>query len=69
MRQLTREQQDCIALRFFMSMSTRETADILGKTENATAVLQVRAIAALRRHLSDAAISGLISSKLGASHG
>ena len=50
---LTPDQQDVIILRFFLSMSVRETAMILGKTENAVPVLQVRALAALRRQMAE----------------
>lgn len=59
---LTSDQQNVIVLRFFLTMSLKETGAFLGKTQNAVAVLQVRAIAALRRRLSPAALNRLISS-------
>lgn len=66
---LTRDQQDVLAMRFFLSMSLRETAEALGKTENAIAVLQVRALASLRRHMSKEAVSSIISSRRGGGRG
>ena len=58
---ITPDQQDVIVLRFFLVMSIKETSAILGKSENAVAVMQVRAIAALRRHLSAGTLKRLIS--------
>ena len=48
-RQLTPEQQDVIVLRFFLSKSTREVAQIMDKKENAVFALQFRAVNSLRR--------------------
>jgi RNA polymerase sigma-70 factor (ECF subfamily) len=59
--ELTPDQQDVIVLRFFLVMSIKETSAILGKSDNAVAVLQVRAIAGLRRHLSAGTLKRLIS--------
>lgn len=51
MRQLTREQQETLALRFGEGLSVEETAAILGKSLNAVKALQFRALEALRRVL------------------
>ncbi len=48
---LTDEQRDAIALRFFAGLSAREAAAAMGKQEGTIRGLQFRAIAALRRHL------------------
>ncbi|HEY9712820.1 MAG TPA: sigma-70 family RNA polymerase sigma factor [Chroococcales cyanobacterium] len=61
LQKLTPDQQDVIILRFFLALSIRETAQAVEKTENAVAVLQVRAIGALRRHLSDASLKKLLT--------
>lgn len=53
LKQLTRDQQDAIILRFFLAKSTPEIAAIMGKKENAIFALQFRAVKALRRYLSD----------------
>lgn len=58
---LTVDQQEVIVLRFFLLMSIKETAEILGKSEGAVPVLQVRAIAALRRHLSAGSLKRIVS--------
>jgi len=50
-RLLTPEQQDVIFLRFFLSKTTKETAQIMCKNENAVFALQFRAINTLRRRL------------------
>jgi len=47
--QLTREQQEVIALRFFNDCSLQEAAAALGKSVGAVKLLQHRALAALRR--------------------
>ena len=49
MQQLTDDQQQVIALRFFAGYSIAETAQVLDKTEGAVKALQYRAIASLRR--------------------
>ncbi|MGC8634911.1 MAG: sigma-70 family RNA polymerase sigma factor [Candidatus Limnocylindrales bacterium] len=49
---LTPDQQQVIACRFFGGLSTAETAQVLGRREVAVRALQFRAIAALRRGLA-----------------
>ena len=49
--QLTQEQQEVIALRFYNDCSLQETAAALGKSVGAVKLLQHRALAALRRQL------------------
>jgi RNA polymerase sigma-70 factor, ECF subfamily len=49
--QLTREQQEVIALRFYSDCSLQEAAVALGKSVGAVKLLQHRALAALRRLL------------------
>jgi len=49
--ELTEEQRDAIALRFFAGLSAREAAVAMGKQEGTVRGLQFRAIAALRRRL------------------
>jgi RNA polymerase sigma-70 factor (ECF subfamily) len=51
MRHLTESHRQVILLRFVQGLSHSETAQILGRTENATKVLQHRALKALRRSL------------------
>ena len=51
LRQLTDEQREAIALRFFAGLSAREAAEAMGKQEGTVRGLQFRAIAALRRQL------------------
>lgn len=53
--QLTEEQQHAIALRFGEGLSLRDTAEVMQKTEGAIKLLQFRALAALRRLLSEPA--------------
>lgn len=53
MKKLTEEQANVLALRFGSGLSLAETAAALGKKANAIKALQFRAIAALRRHLSE----------------
>ncbi len=48
---LTDEQRTVIELRFFAGLSSRETAEAMGKQEGTIRGLQFRAIAALRRAL------------------
>jgi RNA polymerase sigma-70 factor (ECF subfamily) len=48
---LTDDQRDAIALRFFAGLSARETAEAMGKQEGTVRGLQFRAIAAMRREL------------------
>jgi RNA polymerase sigma-70 factor (ECF subfamily) len=50
--QLTREQQEVIALRFFNDCSLQEAAAAMGKSVGAVKLLQHRALAALRRQLN-----------------
>jgi RNA polymerase sigma-70 factor, ECF subfamily len=49
--ELTDEQRDAIALRFFAGLSAREAAVAMGKQEGTVRGIQFRAIGALRRHL------------------
>ena len=51
--QLTQLQQQAIALRFLEGLSIRETAEIMGKTEEAVKALQYRGTNSLRRILED----------------
>jgi DNA-directed RNA polymerase specialized sigma24 family protein len=48
---LTDEQREAIALRFFAGLSAREAAAVMGKQEGTVRGLQFRAIAAMRRSL------------------
>ncbi len=48
---LTLDQQEVLIQRFFMALSAKETAQLLGKNETAVFSLQVRAISSLRRLL------------------
>lgn len=50
---LTREQADCVVLRFYSGYSTREIAAALGKSESAVYSLQIRAVASLRGYLQE----------------
>lgn len=47
---LTDLQQQVIALRFVVGLSVAETAEVMGRSENAVKNLQHHALAALRRH-------------------
>jgi RNA polymerase sigma-70 factor (ECF subfamily) len=49
--ELTEEQRDAIALRFFAGLSAREAGIAMGKQEGTVRGLQFRGIAALRRRL------------------
>jgi RNA polymerase sigma-70 factor (ECF subfamily) len=49
--ELTDEQRDAIALRFFAGLSAREAAVAMGKQEGTVRGIQFRAVAALRRRL------------------
>lgn len=51
MADLTKEQQDVIALRFGSNMAIRDVAQTMGKSEGAVKQLQARAIAALSKKL------------------
>jgi len=51
--ELTRDQRETIILRFYVGLSAREVAGLLGKTEQAIYALQVRALATLRRLLGE----------------
>jgi RNA polymerase sigma-70 factor (ECF subfamily) len=48
---LSREQQEVLVLRYFVGLSTPETAAVLGKHERAVYSLHARAIQALRKNL------------------
>ena len=52
--QLTFEQREVIVLKFFLGHENREIAAIMGKREGTVRALQMRALAAMRRQLSDA---------------
>jgi len=52
---LTREQQEVIVLRFFNDCSLQDAAEAMGKKVGAIKLLQHRALAALRRHMSPGA--------------
>jgi len=52
-RQLNREQQECIVLRFLHGFSVAETAQAMSKNEGAIKALQYRAVRALHRLLPD----------------
>lgn len=52
-RLLTEEQASVIALRYWADLSLKETADVLGKNENAVKQLQHRAVRALARILQE----------------
>ena len=56
--ELTDEQHDAIALRFFAGLSAREAAEVMGKQEGTVRGVQFRAIAALRRRLGLEATDG-----------
>jgi RNA polymerase sigma-70 factor (ECF subfamily) len=57
MADLTEDQQHVLALRFGQSMPIREVAKLINKSEGSVKMLQVRAIAALTRQLSEAEVS------------
>lgn len=52
MTELTDEQQNVLALRFGYGLPIKEVARTMNKSEGSVKMLQVRAIAALSRHLS-----------------
>ena len=52
MTELTKDQQDVIALRFGFEMAIRDVAKTLGKSEGAVKQLQARAVATLARKMS-----------------
>jgi RNA polymerase sigma-70 factor (ECF subfamily) len=52
MKHLTEEQQTVISLRFFADCSVEEASRAMGKSTGAVKVLQQRALASLRRHLT-----------------
>ena len=54
---LTQDQQEVLIQRFFMALSAKETAQMLGKNETAVFSLQVRAINSLRRLLGPKALA------------
>jgi RNA polymerase sigma-70 factor (ECF subfamily) len=49
--ELTEEQRETIALRFFAGLSAREAAEVMGRQEGTIRGLQFRAIATLRRRM------------------
>ena len=49
--QLRPEQAECVTLRFVQGLSLAETAEVMGKKENAVKQLQLRAVRALQRAL------------------
>jgi RNA polymerase sigma-70 factor, ECF subfamily len=51
--QLTKDQRETVVLRFYVGLSAKEVAAVLGKTEPAIYALQVRAVSALRRILHE----------------
>lgn len=51
--QLTEDQREVIAYRFFAELSPREISKVLGSREGAIRATQFRALGALRRHLAD----------------
>lgn len=51
LRDLTREQQEVIACRFFAGLTAREIGTVMGKREGTVRGLQFRALDALRRRL------------------
>ena len=51
LKELTTDQQHVLALRFGSGCSLAETAEIMGKKQNAIKQLQFRALAALRKNL------------------
>jgi RNA polymerase sigma-70 factor (ECF subfamily) len=53
LERLTPDQRDVILLRFFAGLSPQEIGSIMGKPRGTVAVLQFRALAALRRRMSD----------------
>ena len=57
MSDLTEDQQHVLALRFGQSMPIREVAKLINKSEGSVKMLQVRAIAALTRQMSEAEVS------------
>lgn len=57
LRQLTREQQEVLGLRFGDGISVEETAAVMGKSVNAVKALQFRAVEALRRVLGVTEVS------------
>jgi RNA polymerase sigma-70 factor, ECF subfamily len=52
MARLTPEQRQAIELRFIVGMSVAETAEKMGRSDEAVKKLQARALANLRRHLA-----------------
>lgn len=53
LERLTFEQREVIVLKFYLGHENREIAAIMGKREGTVRALQMRALAAMRRHLSD----------------
>lgn len=49
--QLTRDQRQCLLLRFWCNLSLAETGQVMGRTGNAIGVLQDRALRAMERKL------------------
>ncbi|MEX0630784.1 MAG: sigma-70 family RNA polymerase sigma factor [Chloroflexota bacterium] len=51
LNELTEEQRDVIAYRFFAGLSPREIGALMGRREGSVRALQFRALGSLRRHL------------------
>jgi RNA polymerase sigma-70 factor (ECF subfamily) len=51
LRNIKEDYREVLYLRFFMDLSLKETAKVMGKTENAVKLLQFRAIKALKKEL------------------
>jgi RNA polymerase sigma-70 factor (ECF subfamily) len=56
-KQLTPEQQETVVLRYLLGLSTRETAQVMGKNEGAIKALTFRAVRALAEVLPAGAVS------------
>jgi RNA polymerase sigma-70 factor, ECF subfamily len=65
---LTEDQREVIALRFFAGLSAREAAEAMGRQEGTVRGLQFRAIGALRRSLG-VEMSGTPDDRLDEPHG
>lgn len=52
LQQLDPEEQQVVVLRFVEGLSHREVADVIGKSEGASRIIQHRALAALQKYLS-----------------
>lgn len=68
LEELTEDQREVIALRFFAGLSAREAAEAMGRQEGTIRGLQFRAIGALRRSLGTE-LSGTPDERLNEPHG